>query len=156
MRPRNHARRPRFALPAGIDLADFDFRPDKYECLVDRLREMKLTWQREDDARRRQRAKQVEAEIEADRRKQAVEDERDAIAREHDEELARVRYYWIKQQQIGKAQMDKLIAQYEAQLNSKHTARLKKLAEITKEIEQDRIRAEKKALLHKGIVRGRK
>jgi hypothetical protein len=147
--------RPRFALPFGINLSDYDFQPTRQEKLLDRVHEMKLLWDREDDERRRLRSCEIAKEIEQEKRKQAVEDRDAEEARQHQEEIDRRKTYWLRERETGAAAMEKLVASYEAELNAEHAKRLKKLAQITKDIRKDKARVERRSLLEKGVLRGR-
>jgi hypothetical protein len=149
-------KRPRFALPFGLNLADFDFVPDVNEKMCDRVRQLEQRWAKEDDAIRRRRLKIIAAEVEADRIKQAADDRRNEIKAEIDAEIERRKTYWERERKTGAAAMEKLIASYEAELCIEHAKRLKKLDKITKDIARDKANAERSEFARRGLIRGRR
>jgi len=154
---RTHARRPRYALPFGLNLADFDFVPTREEKLLDRVYKMKADWDREDDARRRLRSKQVAAEIEEAKRKQAIEDRREESAREREAEIERRRNYYLSARKTEDPLVAKLVEKYLDELDGGWRKKaLAKLAKIEREIKRDAAKAERKALLEKGVLRVRR
>jgi hypothetical protein len=154
-RPRTK-KRPRFALPFGLNLADFDFVPTREERLLDRVNEMSKQWAAEDDERRRQREREIAKEIEQEKRKQELEDRREEIKRELEAEIERRKTYWERERKTGAAAMEKLIASYEAELSIEHAKRLKKLAQIAKDIARDKAKAERSEFARRGLIRGRR
>jgi len=52
--------------------------------------------------------------------------------------------------------MSKLIERYEAELDIRHRQGLKRLYEITKMIEKDKLKSERDLLFRRGVVRGRR
>lgn len=157
MRPRNHARRPRYALPFGLNLSDYDFTPTREEVLLDRCRQWIELWAKEDDLRREQRAAQIRAEIEADRRKQMSAEAREQVRLERAAQLARERSYWTKQREKDSAAMDKLIAKYSDELDGGFRKKiLAKIAEVERDVRRDKAKAEKEVLARRGVIRGRR
>jgi hypothetical protein len=149
-------RKPIRALPLGINMKDFLWEPDEAERFVDRVRQLQKVWHREDLERLRRREKLIALEIEDAKRKQAIEDARAEEAREREAEIERRKTYWVREREAGAAAMEKLIASYEAELNVEHGKRLKKLAQIEKDIARDKLKIERQALAQRGVLRGRK
>jgi hypothetical protein len=148
--------RPRFALPFGINLSDYDFQPTREEKLLDRVNEMKLQWDLEDDERRRLRFKQIAAEIEEEKRKQEIEDRREEIAHEREAEIERRRNYYLTARKT-EGPMEKLIERYQNELEGNwYNKALRKLEKLTAEIRHDRLKAEREALTRRGVLRGRR
>lgn len=154
-RTHNHAR-PRYALPFGINLADYDFVPTREEKLLDRVNEMKLVWDREDDDRRRRRSALIAKEIAEEKRQQEIEDRREVIAREREAEIERRRNYYLAARK-AEGPMEKLIERYQNELEGNwYTKALRKLEKLTAEIRHDRLKAEREALTRRGVLRGRR
>jgi hypothetical protein len=137
-------------------MKDFLWEEDADEKRVNRIRKLEKLWAKEDDDRRRRRAALIALEIEDAKRKQTIEDARDELKRERDAEIERRRNYYLTDNERTKDAMTKLIAKYEDELNAEHIKRLKKLAQITEQVRKDKLRAERKALLEKGVLRGRR
>jgi hypothetical protein len=154
--PPRPKQRPRFALPFGINLADYDFQPTREEKLLDRVNEMKLVWDREDDDRRRRRSALIAKEIAEEKRKQEIEDRREEIAREREAEIERRRNYYLAARK-AEGPMEKLIERYQNELEGNwYTKALRKLEKLTAEIRHDRLKAEREALTRRGVLRGRR
>jgi hypothetical protein len=143
----NHRNKQLRVLPYGIrSLSDFYFYPTREERLLERLKEMKAEWDREDDARNRRRATQIAREVEADRRKQEREDS-----------LDRIRNYFLQANQQEAPAMAKLLERMQEELEGPWRRKmLAKVEKIAEEIRRDKARAERKALLQRGVVRGRR
>jgi hypothetical protein len=149
--------RPRFALPFGINLSDYDFQPTREERLLDRVHEMKLVWDREDDDRRRRRAAQISQEIIEARRQQELEDREESSARQREEEIAKRRNYYLTARKTEDPLVEKLIEEYQDQLDGGWKKKaLAKLQKLTAEIRRDRLKAEREELARRGVLRGRK
>jgi hypothetical protein len=140
-------RRPITVLPFGINLRDYYFYPTREEKLLDWLREQKRIWDAEDDLRRRRRAKQIAAEIETEREKQAREDR-----------LNRDRDYWLRQREADRPVMAKLTERYQeiVDLSPFRQRLLKVVAKLEKEIRRDAAKAEREVLAARGLIRGRR
>jgi hypothetical protein len=139
-------RKPIRALPFGINLSDYYFHPTREEKLLDWLHEQKRIWDAEDDVRRRRRAAQIEAEVNAAKEVQAREDR-----------LVRDTNWWLQQREVDRPLMEKLTADLQDALEGNwHKKVLAKLAALEKEIRLDAVRAERKTLLRRGVVRGRR
>jgi hypothetical protein len=157
MRRTRPKQRPRFALPFGINLADYDFIPTREERLLDRLAEMKSVWDREDDDRRRRQFAQIAKEIAEEKRKQELEDREAEIARERDAEIARRRNYYLTARKAEDPLVEKLLEEYQDQLEGGWRKKaLAKLEKLTKEIARDKAKAEREALARRGVLKGRR
>jgi hypothetical protein len=155
--PPRPKQRPRFALPFGINLADYDFHPTREEKLLDRVNEMKLVWDREDDERRRRRAALIAAEIEQARKRQEREDREAEIEREREAEIERRRNYYLTAHKTEGNAMEKLVAKLQDELEGNwRTKALVKLEKLTAEIRRDRLKAEREELARRGAIRGRR
>ena len=153
-------RRKRFpvrSLPYGINLADFDFVPTPEEKLWDRLQKLKKVWDKEDDRRRKRRAREIELEIFAAREKQAAEDAAAERAAAANAEIEKRRSYFLKANEAESAVTEKLLESYDDQLDGgKRKKLLAALERITKETKRDDARLERDELLRRGVVRGRR
>jgi hypothetical protein len=137
-------------------MKDFLWEPDEAERFVDRVHKLQNKWAAEDHERRLRRERIIAAEVQADRLKQAAEDRREEIKRELEAEIERRKTYWERERKTGAAAMEKLIASYEAELSIEHAKRLKKLAQIAKDIARDKAKAERSEFARRGLIRGRR
>lgn len=142
----NRRRPSLLALPAGVKLADFLFEPDKEEKQafrndrrrrgrLDKLKSLKSKWDAEDLAATRRRVKELEAVVAADR---------EFVAREAENEERRM---------AAEAQTKKIVDYY---INSEHKALLARAARAGREINADIVKAERKELERRGLVRGKR
>jgi hypothetical protein len=123
-------------LPVDVsDLNGISWKPTREEILLERLRAMQATWEREDIERRRRRAAEIAADVSRD-----IDwlERVNAIQREQQ----RVENYWLEER---KKTADAI-----------HKAQLKRLAQINEDIRKSDARIERQELLKRGVVRGRK
>jgi hypothetical protein len=149
------------ALPSGMNLSEYDSAPTKEEkdfekaaakevarhrkhakvCLVN-LAALKKTWAKEDAASDRLREQRRQKHIAAIFAQVAID--RVWLEQYHawEQEIERRRNFYLTEHQ----KEEKAI----------HAAQLAKLAEILTDIRKDTVRAERKVLEKRGVVRGRK
>jgi succinate dehydrogenase/fumarate reductase flavoprotein subunit len=114
------------------------------------MRTLLMRFQAEDDELRRRRAAQIAAEIEAEKE---IQERADRLARDRD--------YWLREREKDGPLMTKLVEQYQeivddSPFRRKMLAKLAELAELEKEINRVAARSERKALMARGVVRGRR
>jgi len=132
-------------LPLGLDLDEIAWRATREEILIERLRMLKATWDREDLERYRRYAAELALVVEKDReyieRANAIECEE----------------AWHRQQLAdGASVMQKFLARYQDELDGLRQSELRaRLVRAGKEIERDRCRVEKEELTRRGVYRGR-
>jgi hypothetical protein len=162
-------RKPTFSLPKGHwPSAVVNDSPDDFEwvssekLLADaerrrrnwlaKMQSLLLRYQREDDALRRKRAAEIAREVAADREKQEREDRRDNV---------KDRDYWLREREKDGPLMAKLVERYQqivddSPFRREMLAKLAELAELDKQLNRVAARAERNALLRRGVVRGRR
>jgi len=128
----------RYLVSLPVDVSDLDgisWKPTREEILLERLRAMQATWEREDIERHRRRAAEIAADVSRDidwlERVNAIQ-----------KEQQRVENYWLEER---KKTADAI-----------HAAQLKRLEQITEDIRKDAARAERRELLRRGVYRGRR
>ena len=149
--------RPIFVLPTGENLSDFDFLPSKEEKAVEKerakrrkqaarrlvnLANLQKLWEREEAAYLKRmdtlRQKHIAAIL--------VQAERDRI--------------WLAQMNAWEQEIERrrnfYLTEHAKEDKATHAAHLAKLAEILTDIRKDSVRAERKVLEKRGVVRGRK
>jgi hypothetical protein len=149
-------KRPRMALPMGVNLRDYAFEPTRDEKLWDRLRQIEREWIKEDDQRRRERANQIAAEVEQARIQQQQDDEVAVLQAEIDAVIDKRRAYYLERRKAEGPVTEKLIAKYESELNIWQKKAQAKLDQLTKDIQRDKIKAERETLAARGVIRGRR
>jgi hypothetical protein len=151
-------RRPITALPFGINLSDYDFEPSKAELVAEsrrrnwlaKMRSLLICYEREADELRRRRAAEIAREIEVAKEKQEREDR-----------LSRDRDYWLREREKDRGLMTQLTERYQqivddSPFRRKMLAKLAEVAKLQKDIDRLAAREERKALLARGVVRGRR
>jgi hypothetical protein len=160
MKSKREFRLPKGHWPSAVlndDPRDFDFVPSKEELIAERrqknwlakMQTLLLRYQREDDELRRKRATEIAREVAADREKQAREDR-----------LARDTNWWLQERERDKPIMEKLTARYQeimdAPFRKKMLAKLAELEQLDKKINRAAAREERKTLLARGVLKGRR
>jgi hypothetical protein len=138
-RTKRHSKRPSgeniFCLPAGENLSNYLWEPTWEERQLAHLRQMEIHWNRNELLALRKRAKQLEATIAADRK-------------------------WVERQQIIEDGLKRIQDYYkkahDAEDAAEHAALLKRLEKATKDIAASNARAEKRELIRRGVLRGRR
>jgi hypothetical protein len=127
---------PLVSLPVDVsDLDGISWKPTREEILLERLRAMQATWEREDIERHRRRAAEIAAVVSRDI---AWLERVNAIQKEQQ----RVENYWLEER---KKTADAI-----------HKAQLKRLAQINEDIRKSDARLERRELLRRGVYRGRR
>lgn len=155
----NSKRRPRIVLPDGMKFEDISFTPTWQESYFDRLHKMKALWAKQDDILRR--AREISAQVEQARLQQQREDkaaaEAAALDREVEAAIERRKNYYLEARKAEGPVTDKLMKRYAAELDGGWREKaLAKLAKLTKEIQRDAAKEERRALAAKGLIRGRR
>jgi hypothetical protein len=150
-------RRPITVLPFGINLSDYDFKPSKAELVAEsrrrnwlaKMRSLLICYEREADELRRRRAAQIAAEIKLERERQEREDCLERSAR-----------WWSQERERDKPIMEKLTERYQeimdAPFRKKMLAKLAELEQLDKKINRAAAREERKTLLARGVLKGRR
>jgi hypothetical protein len=134
---------PTLALPADVSIADTLWAPDRTEVELERLLRLKAEWDRDWLTAQTQRLAAVAMEVDRDKRELellALTERQDA---------------WYIEAAKQTDDIAKLIAKYEDP-NGTHAAMVARAEAAKKDMQRDRAKAERTALLSRGVVRGRR
>jgi hypothetical protein len=128
-------KRPKLALPYGINLSQFYWYPTREERILTRLKEMKADWDAQELAYYRRKARELGADVARDRE-------------------------WLERRNALEAELTAIQAYYrterEKELAAEDKARREKAMQLLKEINTDIAKFERAELMRRGVVRGRR
>jgi hypothetical protein len=138
--------RPLYALPGGVNLAEFDFTPTWQELEFDRYHRAKLIYEKEWMLASMKGLAEIGLEIEEQKRRNALADEQEQI------------YEWFMEQALKESEVNKkFLARCQDELDGPYLrAQLAKLDKAGKEIRHELAEIEKTEMIRRGVYKGRR